>query len=112
MGGSLTIFENKSSVNMEFRVFVPPDRPDHFRKIINIKSGERKAILVQPFYHQTANPERPVMIMLFAENTYTGVSLHPRQLLGFRRVIFDRREDGSVLLQGTKASLIGYCRPR
>ncbi|EEF48308.1 conserved hypothetical protein [Ricinus communis] len=97
---------------MEIRVFVPPDRPDRFRKIIRIKPGENKEILVKSFCDWDINPERPVMFMLFVEGVYTGVSLMPTYLIGYKRVICDRSEDGLVHLRGIRASILDFCRPR
>ncbi|KDP33639.1 hypothetical protein JCGZ_07210 [Jatropha curcas] len=97
---------------MEVRVFVLPDRPDHFRKTIRIKPGDKKQVLVKSFCDWNSNPERPVIIMLFVEGAYTGVSLLPVHLLGYNRVICDRSEDGLLHLRGIKATFIDYYKPR
>lgn len=113
MGARLTTtFENRSSLEMEVRVFVPPDRPDHFRKIIRIKPGEKKQVLVKCFCDLDTNPERAVMILVFVEGVYTGVSLLPRHLLGYNKVIWDRSEVGLMHLRGIKNTLTDFCRPR
>lgn len=113
MGARLTTtFENRSSLEMEVRVFVPPDRPDHFRKIIRIKPGEKKQVLVKCFCDLDTNPERAVMILVFVEGVYTGVSLLPRHVLGYNKVIWDRSEVGLMHLRGIKNTLTDFCRPR
>ncbi|KAD3336506.1 hypothetical protein E3N88_32025 [Mikania micrantha] len=47
MGARITIFENRSNVDMEVRVFVPPDRPDRYRMIVRVKPGETKKQMTQ-----------------------------------------------------------------
>lgn len=47
MGSRLTAFENRADVDMEIRVFVPPDRPDQYRMIVRVKPGEVKKVLTK-----------------------------------------------------------------
>ncbi|KAD3336507.1 hypothetical protein E3N88_32026 [Mikania micrantha] len=47
MGAWLTIFENRSNVDMEVRVFVPPDRPDRYRTIVRVKPGHTREVLTK-----------------------------------------------------------------
>ncbi|KAG5527282.1 hypothetical protein RHGRI_028245 [Rhododendron griersonianum] len=75
MGARFTAFENRTGVEMEIRVFVPPARPDRYRKIIRIKPGETKKVKTLTLCCEETNPENPTFLMVFMDGTYTGLSL-------------------------------------
>ncbi|KAL5853290.1 hypothetical protein ACOSQ3_008408 [Xanthoceras sorbifolium] len=103
MGEKLTTFENKCNVVLEIRVFKPPARPDHFRRIIRVKPGQKEEISLTDLCYNETNPERPAIIMVFIDGVYAGISLVPLDLVKYSKVICDRSyENGPVIVRGVK----------
>ncbi|OAY27336.1 hypothetical protein MANES_16G117801v8 [Manihot esculenta] len=104
----LTTIKNKSSADVELRVFAPPARPDHFRRIVRIKPGGKVNVSI---CEDTTGSGRLVIVMVYVDGVYSGVSLLPAYLAACSEVICDRGEDGLVHLQGIKPTLFSTCKP-
>ncbi|GMP79346.1 hypothetical protein CsSME_00034928 [Camellia sinensis var. sinensis] len=100
MGARLTAFENRCTVEMEIRVFVPPARPDRYQQIIRIKSSETKKVKTMTLCCKDTNPENPTFLMVFMDGTYTGVSLLAFQVVNYVKIIGYLDENGLLVLKG------------
>ncbi|KDP33640.1 hypothetical protein JCGZ_07211 [Jatropha curcas] len=105
MGVRLTTIKNKSCVEMELRVFAAPARPDHFQKIIRIRPGGKVNVSFRSICEEGRSSGRLVIIMVYVEGGYSGVSLLPSYLASCSEVICDRDEDGILNVQGIKATM-------
>lgn len=107
MGGKFSILENKSNVDMEIRVFIPPARPDHYRKIIRIKPGETKLVKMKHlFCRETVKDSEinnPTFFMVFMDGIYSGVSLFPCDITKYAKILgYVDQNTGNVRLKGIK----------
>ncbi|EEF48307.1 conserved hypothetical protein [Ricinus communis] len=110
MGVRLTTIKNKLSVEMELRVFAAPARPDHFRQIIRIKPGGKANLLVKTLGEESRISGRLLIIMVYVDGVYSGVTLLPAYLASYSEVICDRGEDGLLNLRGIKATMFNTCK--
>ncbi|THF98643.1 hypothetical protein TEA_008909 [Camellia sinensis var. sinensis] len=110
MGARLTAFENRSTVEMEIRVFVPPTRPDRYQEIIRIKSGETKKVKTITLCCKDTNPENPTFLMVFMDGTYTGVFLLAFQVVNYAKIIGYLDENGLLVLKGLTIRLPTFCK--
>ncbi|KAL0330261.1 UNVERIFIED_CONTAM: hypothetical protein Sradi_5012800 [Sesamum radiatum] len=72
MGAKCCVFVNKSNVEMELRVFLPPARPDKYRKIIRIKPGEVKFLKTAKLCCEDSGPEQTTHLMIFVVESTPG----------------------------------------
>ncbi|KAL3500406.1 hypothetical protein ACH5RR_039499 [Cinchona calisaya] len=103
MGAKVTAFENRSSVEMEIRVFIPPARPDRYQKIFRIKPGEVKGLKTKSLFCEDINVENPTFLMIFVDGGYTGVSLYPFHVQKYAKIFGYLDESGNVIFKGIKA---------
>ncbi|KAF7128888.1 hypothetical protein RHSIM_Rhsim10G0024300 [Rhododendron simsii] len=100
MGARFTAFENRTGVEMEIRVFVPPARPDRYRKIIRIKPGETKKVKTLTLCCEETNPENPTFLMVFMDGTYTGLSLLKFHVVTYAKIVGYVDDYGLVVFKG------------
>uniref|UniRef100_A0A5B7AIR0 Uncharacterized protein n=1 Tax=Davidia involucrata TaxID=16924 RepID=A0A5B7AIR0_DAVIN len=109
----LTAFENRSTtVGMEIRVFVPPARPDQYRRIIRLKPGETKELVTKSLCYENTDPENPTFFMLFMDGVYTGIFLLPLHVVTYAKIICDTHDDGQVNVRGIQVGIPGLRRLR
>ncbi|KVH99836.1 Protein kinase, catalytic domain-containing protein [Cynara cardunculus var. scolymus] len=98
MGARLTAFENRANVEMEIRVFVPPDRPDRYRMIIRVKPGEVKKVLSKRLCNWeeyfSSETDNHIFLMVFMDGIYSGVTLLPWELPQFHN---REKTEGEIL---------------
>lgn len=107
MGAKLTVFENKSNVDMEIRVFVIPSRPDRYRKIIRIRAGESKVVKFKYLCSEGEINEdyckNPTFLMVFVDGIYSGLSLFPIQIAKYAKILgYVDQNTGNLLIKGIK----------
>ncbi|KAI7747996.1 hypothetical protein M8C21_017392 [Ambrosia artemisiifolia] len=103
MGARLTTFENRANVDMEIRVFVPPDRPDRYRMIVRLKPGEIRKVLTRSlFKYDTGETDNHIFLMIHVEGVYTGVTLLPWEVKKYAKIIGYYRGDSGVNLKGVR----------
>ncbi|KAI3512261.1 hypothetical protein L1887_19576 [Cichorium endivia] len=115
MGARLTAFENRATVDMEIRVFIPPDRPDRYRMIIRVKPGEVKNVLTKKLckwkeYFPTEKSENHIFLMVFMDGTYTGVTLLPWEVKKYAKIIGYYVDDCHVILKGVRFTFTTFFR--
>ncbi|XAR69352.1 hypothetical protein NMG60_11000899 [Bertholletia excelsa] len=109
MGAKYTVFENRSRVEMEIRVFVPPARPDRYRSIIRIGPGESKKIKTKTLYCTNENPENPTFLMVYMDGSYSGTSLLKFHVMTYAKIIGYLDDNGLVILKGVRRLLPSLC---
>ena len=77
MGAKVTVFKNRSDVEMGIRVFIPPARPDQYQKIFSLKPDEVKGLKLRSLCCEDINVDNPMFLIIFMDGVYTGVQLHP-----------------------------------
>lgn len=116
MGAKLTAFENRAKVDMEIRVFVPPDRPDRYRMIIRVKPGEVKKVLTKRLFNWeywdeyfSCEPDNHVFFMVFMDGVYSGVTLLPSEVKKYAKII-GYVDDLGVIMKGVRFTLTSFFR--
>ncbi|XP_058188285.1 uncharacterized protein LOC131304862 [Rhododendron vialii] len=108
MGARFTAFENRTGVEMEIRVFVPPARPDRYRNIIRIKPGETKKVKTLTLCCEETNPENPTFLMVFMDGTYTGLSLLKFHVVTYAKIVGYVDDNGLVVFKGVRSILTAF----
>ncbi|KAK6782570.1 hypothetical protein RDI58_020366 [Solanum bulbocastanum] len=117
MGAKLTVIENRCNDDIEIRVWVPPDRPDKFQRIIRIEGeGGWKEVNSKNFIHRDATIlsdedefVSTTLLMVYIDGVYRGYYFLPIHLLKYAKVICDINEDGLFVVQGIKPTF-SFCR--
>lgn len=110
MGAKVTTFENKSSLEMEIRVFIPPSRPDRYQKIYRIRPGEVKGLKRRSLCCEEINVDNPTFLIIFMDGVYTGVSLNAFHVQKYAKIFGYVDESGNVLFKGIKARFPCFLR--
>ncbi|KAI3468298.1 hypothetical protein Pfo_024961 [Paulownia fortunei] len=110
MGARCSVFVNKSNVEMELRVFLPPARPDKYKKIIRIKPGEVKLLKTTKLCCEESSPENPFHLMVFMDGVYTGTTLYPCHIKKYAKILGYLGNNGLVHLKGIRIRFPSFCR--
>ncbi|XP_059655204.1 uncharacterized protein LOC132302391 [Cornus florida] len=100
--GRVIEFENRSSVEMEIRVFTPPDRPDKYRKIIRIEPRKTQKVLSQSLFPDSANH---TYLMFFTDGVYAGRFELSQDVVGCANISCEINHDGELNIQRIKHKL-------
>ncbi|KAK4388920.1 hypothetical protein Sango_2229000 [Sesamum angolense] len=100
MGAKCCVFVNKSNVEMELRVFLPPARPDKYRKIIRIKPGEVKFLKTAKLCCEDSGPEQTTHLRIFVSGVYTGTTLYPSHIKKYAKILGYLHNNGLVHIKG------------
>lgn len=109
MGARFTTFQNKSEMEMEIRVFVPPARPDHYRTIIRIAPGETKRVKNTTLCCDYVGWENPSFLMIFTGGTYSGVCIMAHQVVKYTKIFGYVDENGLLVFRGTRFAFPSLC---
>ncbi|KAL0330812.1 UNVERIFIED_CONTAM: hypothetical protein Sangu_1626700 [Sesamum angustifolium] len=85
---------------MELRVFLPPARPDKYRKIIRIKPGEVKFLKTAKLCCEDSGPEQTTHLMIFVSGVYTGTTLYPSHIKKYAKILGYLHNNGLVHIKG------------
>lgn len=110
MGAQCSVFVNKSNVEMELRVFIPPDRPDKYRKIIRVKPGEVKLLKTTKLCCKDSSHEQHIHLMVFMDGVYTGATLYQFHIEKYARILGYLDNNGFVHLKGIRIRFPSFCR--
>ncbi|KAK6119476.1 hypothetical protein DH2020_046780 [Rehmannia glutinosa] len=110
MGAQCSVFVNKSGVEMELRVFLPPARPDKYRKIIRIKPGGVKLLKTRKLCCEDSSPENPFHLMVFVDGVYTGTTLYSFHIKKYTKILGYVDNNGFVHLKGIRIRFPSFCR--
>ncbi|KAL8260695.1 hypothetical protein R6Q59_028648 [Mikania micrantha] len=85
------MFENRSNVDMEVRVFVPPDRPDRYWMIVRVKTGQTHKVFTKSLCNWeeyfTFETDNHIFLEIFMDGVYTGVTLLPWEVKKYTKII-------------------------
>ncbi|KAL0393992.1 UNVERIFIED_CONTAM: hypothetical protein Slati_4365400 [Sesamum latifolium] len=110
MGAKCCVFVNKSNVEMELRVFLPPARPDKYRKIIRVKPGEVKFLKTTNLCCEDSGPEQTTHLMIFLGGVYTGTTLYPSHIKKYAKILGYLDDNGLVHIKGISIRFPTFCR--
>ncbi|KAL4560276.1 hypothetical protein LXL04_032426 [Taraxacum kok-saghyz] len=106
----------RATVDMEIRVFIPPDRPDRYRMIVRVKPGEVKKVLTKrlcnwkEYFPIEKSDDNHIFLMVFMDGTYTGVTLLPWEIKKFAKIIGYCVGDCGVIIKGVRFTFTTFFR--
>ncbi|KAL8521923.1 hypothetical protein ACS0TY_012176 [Phlomoides rotata] len=106
MGSKCCVFVNKSKIEMEIRVFQPPDRPDKFKKIIGLKAGEVKVLKISKL---CCDDSIPTHLMIYADGVYTGATLFRPHIKEYAKILGYLDKNG-VHLKGIRIKFPSFIK--
>ncbi|XP_059658075.1 uncharacterized protein LOC132304424 isoform X2 [Cornus florida] len=100
--GRVIEFENRSSVEMEIRIFTPPDRPDRYKKIIRIEPCKTQKVLSQSLF---PDPINHTFLLFFTDGVYARRFELSQDVVGCTNITCEINHDGELNIQRFKDKL-------
>ncbi|XP_027180633.1 uncharacterized protein LOC113779283 isoform X1 [Coffea eugenioides] len=104
MGDKLTVLENRTWFNIEFKMWVDGSRPDRFKKIVRIEPGKSIRVKASTFNSDDQGSLEHAILLVYANGSWTGKYILPQDLFAWAAVFCDSNRHGQVILRARRAN--------